>query len=231
MRAADITDHTPGGFLRRWALLDGQARCPWTAVDPWRISDADAAAILAANATVRESIAAVTAYEDALHLLAGEEPPETIPGTDAEGNPVTVANPDRPAWVAAQAVVANVTAETLALANRRAGVFPLDETGEPIVPEPDAIPEDTVTLWEPVPASIPAFQGRIVLKAQGLYAGAVAAIAAIPDAMTQAAAEEGFHGAGHWSRDSAAMAAIAAALDLTKEETNGLFRAAAALNV
>jgi hypothetical protein len=232
MRASDITDTTPGGYIRRWAILDGQPRCPFTAVDPWRIADSDVTAILAANATVRASIAAVTAYEDAVRLLAGEEPPATIPGTDENGAPVTVTNPAHTAWVAAEAVVADATEATIALADLRAGRFPLDaETGEPIVPEPDAIPEDTLTLWAPVPNAIPAFQGRIVLKAQGLYAGAVAAIAAIPDAMTQAAAEEGFNGAGHWSRDSAAMVAIATALDLTKEETNGLFRAAAALNV
>lgn len=233
MRASDITDYTPSGRLLRWHLLDGHPRCPLDPVDPWRIPDADVAAILEANTAVRATVEAVTAYEDATALLArysgegAEPPPETIAGDDGDDVP----NPEHEAYVAAQGVVASAAPETVALADLRAGRFPLDEeTGEPVFPPLDPLPEDTVTLWEPVPAEIPAFHGRIVLRGAGLYDGAVAVIEAMTG-MERAVAEEAFHGSNNWMRSSLLIAAFAAALDLDKETVNHLFRQAAAVQV
>jgi hypothetical protein len=128
IRATDIQDrydNRHGEWLRVWSIDDatGHALC---AVDASLVADLTAQEISeqeAANATVRASIEAVEAYEAALKLSAQEEPPATVTEYDEQGTPSEVTNPDHTAWVAAGVTVANVGADVLTLAQKRAGTW------------------------------------------------------------------------------------------------------------
>lgn len=136
IRSENITDYYGDGdaFLRVWSIDDaGQARC---AVDALVVADATAKQVTdqeAANAAVRASIEAVEAYEAALKLSAQDEPPATVTEYDEQGEPSEVANPDHTAWVAAGETVANVSAETLELAQKRAGTWVDPEAEDELV--------------------------------------------------------------------------------------------------
>lgn len=137
-----LDDYTASGLLRRWYLLEGQPRCPLDAVDPKALPSSTVSMILTSNALVRAKVEAVEAYEAAQRVFAGEEPEETIDGTDDDGDPIDLPNPAHAAWTAAADLIESASAETVALANRRAGVFPLGDDGNPIEPEPDPLPVD-----------------------------------------------------------------------------------------
>jgi hypothetical protein len=149
-----LDDYTSRGQLRRWDLLDGQPRCPLNPVDPARISDADRAAILAQNATVRAKVEAVEAYEAANRLRAGEPPERYEEVVEEEGGePVRRETAAYKLWRDAGKVVDDATAETLALAAIRAGA-PVIVDGKEVEREPDPIPEDTIVLLQPVPQEV-----------------------------------------------------------------------------
>jgi hypothetical protein len=79
---------------------------------------------------------------------------------------------------------------------------------------------------DPVPASIPAWKGKVVLHQQGLLTAAQAAIAAAGPVAQIAWAE-----AGEWSRSGTLLEAMAAALKLTEAQVDDLFRTAAGVTV
>jgi hypothetical protein len=121
----DLYDNRHGEWLRVWSIDSetGHALC---AVDASLVADLTAQEVTdqeALNAAVKASIQAVEAYEAALKLSAQEEPPATVTEYDEQGNPSEVTNPDHTAWVAAGQTVAGVSAETLTLAQKRAGTW------------------------------------------------------------------------------------------------------------
>lgn len=107
--------YSGGAYLRRWEIVDGHARCPHDAFAVADLTQAEIDAQVAANDAVHAAIAAVEAYEAALRLTAGEEPPATIDGYDMDGNLIALPNPAYEAWTEAQAIIAHVTPETLEL--------------------------------------------------------------------------------------------------------------------
>ena len=132
IRSTDITDYyQDGARIRVWSIDDaGQPRC---LVDAPLVADLTAQEVSdqeAANAAVRASIEAVEAYEAALKLNAQDEPPETVTVYDEQGEPYEADNPDHIAWVEAYEAVANVSAETLTLAQKRAGTWVEPEEDE-----------------------------------------------------------------------------------------------------
>ncbi len=80
----EIDDLTSNGFVRRWELIDGQARCPLDAIPA---TDPGALAVMQRNAAVRQMIAAVESYEAAQRIVAAGEPdngqPRHIPDPNA----------------------------------------------------------------------------------------------------------------------------------------------------
>lgn len=79
---------------------------------------------------------------------------------------------------------------------------------------------------DPVPTSIPAWKGKVVLQQQGLLAAAQTAIAGAGPVAQIAWAE-----ATDWSRSGALLASMAAALDLSPPQVDALFRAADSVTV
>lgn len=99
-----IDDLLSNGMVRRWSLVDGQARCVEDAIGA---NDAGAVPALQKNAAVRVIVGAVEVYEAAAALIARGEPdngqPRQIPDPDAvrpEDAPDDWAAPliDNPAW-------------------------------------------------------------------------------------------------------------------------------------
>lgn len=117
IRSTDITDfYEDGRYLRRWSLVGGRARC---VDDAYVVAATDGtllAAQLTANAGLRATLAAVEAYEAALILAAQDEPPPTVEDDDGP-----LANPAWEAWSAAVALVGAADADTIGLADLRAG--------------------------------------------------------------------------------------------------------------
>ncbi len=199
----NLDDFSGRGLLRRWYLLDGQARCPFDAVEPKRLSPAQRDAILATNALVRDRLSAVEAYEAAQHLLAGERPDENVWTEDGEGGRAVIQNPAFAAWLAAEQTVEDVSDETLALARLRAGIYPLDEQDQPIVPTPDDPGPDPLAdlpPYEPVPEEISdrqfaqelAIRG-VITEAEALaWAGAGTLPAAMMAAINKLPADQRF---------------------------------------
>jgi uncharacterized membrane protein len=135
IRSEEITDYyDEGQYLRRWSVDEsGQAVC---ADDAFLVADLTAQEVSdqeAANAAVKASIEAVEAYEAALKLSAQDEPPATVTEYDEQGEPSEVTNPDHTAWVEAGNIVANVSAETLELAQKRAGTWVEPEEDDELV--------------------------------------------------------------------------------------------------
>lgn len=102
-----IDDLLSNGMVRRWSLVDGQARCVEDAIDA---NAAGALAALQKNAAVRALIGPVEAYEAAAALVARGEPdngqPKQIPDPAAErpeDAPEDWTAPliDNPAWALA----------------------------------------------------------------------------------------------------------------------------------
>ena len=109
-----------GRYLRRWTLVGGFPRCVEDALDTSTASDAEIEAVRAANVAAHDAIAAVEAYEAALAITTGRAAPEALPGVRLpDGSVPTPPNPALDAWTAAQAVLAAVTPETMALAELR----------------------------------------------------------------------------------------------------------------
>lgn len=153
----NLEDFSGRGLLRRWYLLDGQARCPFDAIDPARLSPAQRDDILAQNGDVRSQLADVMAYEQAERLLAGERPNENVWIEDGEGGRSLIQNPAYDDWLEAEQLVEEVSDDTLALARVRAGIHDLDEQGEPVIPTPDdpgADPLADLPPYDPVPEEI-----------------------------------------------------------------------------
>lgn len=234
-----ITDYTSRGALRRWMLVDGYPRCPYDAIEPYRLSPAEAAAILAANEAVRASVAAVEALEAARRVRAGEAPAQTIPGADENGDPAMVPNPAYQAWQAAGETIAGADEDTVALEAIRNGA---DEDREPDVIGPDPFEDRFAT--GPVPEVISDRQFIAALKGLELvtYAEAMAfvqtgtipaalsaAIDALPDEAEQEAAQLIVAGAYEFHRSSALVAAFAAGLGWTPRQVDDLWRTASAL--
>lgn len=99
-----IDDLLSNGMVRRWSLVDGQARC---VEDALASADAGALPALKRNAAIRVMIGAVEAYEAAQAVVARGEPdngqPKQIPDPAAvrpEDAPDDWAAPliDNPAW-------------------------------------------------------------------------------------------------------------------------------------
>lgn len=99
-----IDDLLSNGMVRRWSLVDGQARC---VEDALASADAGATAALQRNAAIRVLIGAVEAYEAAHVLVARGEPdngqPKQIPDPAAvrpDDAPEDWTAPliDNPAW-------------------------------------------------------------------------------------------------------------------------------------
>lgn len=78
----------------------------------------------------------------------------------------------------------------------------------------------------PVPDSIPAWKGKVVLHQQGLLATVEAAIAGA-DPVSKIAWGQ----ASDWSRQGSLLAGMAAMLGLTEAQVDDLFRAADAITV
>lgn len=77
----EIDDLTSNGFVRRWELIDGQARCPLDAIPA---TDPGALAALQRNAAVRTMIGAVEAYEAAERVF--------LAGPPTNGEPMQIAD-------------------------------------------------------------------------------------------------------------------------------------------
>ena len=109
-----------GRYLRRWSLYGGFPRCIEDALDTLAATAEEVAAVEASNVAVHDAIAPVEAYEAALALTTGRTAPPALPSvTMPDGSTYTPLNPALDAWEAAQAVIAAVTPETLALAEQR----------------------------------------------------------------------------------------------------------------
>lgn len=87
-----------------------------------------------------------------------------------------------------------------------------------------APPPDTPA---PVPAVVSRLQARLALLGAGMLQAVEDRIAASGDAMLQLVWAE----ATEWRRDSPAIATIAAALELTEDQVDALFRAAGEISV
>ncbi|PKR55467.1 hypothetical protein [Thalassospira marina] len=120
VQCCDIEDYyKEGEFLRRWELIDGFPRCtvdalPIASLDPEDVSNQEVA-----NATVREALQDLEAYEAALTLASQDEPVRLITLIDGDGQQSTMTNPDWTAWHAAKLAVQDVSAATLALHDLR----------------------------------------------------------------------------------------------------------------
>ena len=220
-----IDDHySDPPLLRRWHLIDGRPVCVLPAVEPWALPALDVAGIIAENAVVRTTVEIVEGYEAALRLSAGEEPPATVPSLDAEtGEPVEVANPAHADWQAAVDLVSATDPTIVVLAKIRAGE-PIDEDadGSPVYAEPDPLPADPFTDLESVPFQVAPLDGYRVLIQMELDQEVETLLAG----MTPAARGE-WERAKWWRRDNPVLGALAAALELSREEVNQLFRYAA----
>jgi hypothetical protein len=124
-----------GRYLRRWSLVDGYPRCIADALDTATATTEEVDAVEAGNIAVHDAVEAVEAYKAALGLTTGRTAPPALPDLIGfDGNTYTLPNPALDAWNAAQAVIAAVTPETLALAELRkpavaAPLNPLDLAG------------------------------------------------------------------------------------------------------
>lgn len=240
----NLDDFSGRGLLRRWYLLDGQARCPFDAVEPARLSQAQRDAILANNADVRDKLAAVEAYEAAQRLLAGDKPDEGVWIEDGEGGRALIPNPAHTAWLAAEQAVENVSDETLALARLRGGIYPLDEKDQPIVPEPDDPGPDPLAdlpPYEPVPEEISDRQFAQELAIRGIitenealaWAGAGTLPAAMMAAINKLPADQRFAAkmslasATTYRRSHPLANMLGALLGYDAAEVDDLWRAAA----
>lgn len=96
--------------------------------------------------------------------------------------------------------------------------------GRMIAAGPDGLPMlvDPPAVGQPVPEVVSRFQARAALHHAGLLPQAEAAVADA-DPITRIAWQD----AQEWRRDSPTIASIAAALGLTSEQVDDLFRAAA----
>jgi hypothetical protein len=115
-----------GRYLRRWSLVDGHPRCVLDALDTTTATAEDIAEAEAGNVAVHGAVAAVEAYEAALALTTGREAPPALASIEMpDGGTYAPPNPALDAWQAAQAVLAAVTPETMALAELRKPVKPI----------------------------------------------------------------------------------------------------------
>jgi len=120
-----MDDFTSNGMVRRWSLVDGQARCVEDAIDA---NAAGALAALQKNAAVRALIGPVEAYEAAAALVARGEPdngqakripdPEAVRPEDAPDD-WTAPLIDNPEWALAPRTIEQTTPEgdTVEVAN------------------------------------------------------------------------------------------------------------------
>ncbi|WP_439572642.1 hypothetical protein [Phreatobacter sp.] len=220
-----LDDFTRRGWLQRWMLIDGHPRCPYDAIEPHRLTPAEAAAVLAANAEVRAAVAAGEALEAARRVRTGEQPPLDDPAHEG--------------WQAAGETIAGASGETLALEAIRNGE---DEDREPDVIDPDPFEDRFPT--GPVPDVISDRQFIAALKAAGLVTHAEAmafvqtgtipaalteAIGDLPDEDEQEAAELLVAGAYEFRRSSPLVAAFGSGLGWTPRQVDDLWRTASAL--
>lgn len=120
IHSCEIVDtYHDGRWLRRWSLVAGRARCLDDAYEVAVTAPAVLDAQRAANALVRDTLAAVEAYEAALALVRLEEPPFEIVGSDDGGATVANPNPAWAAWDAARRAVAVAAPDTVALHGQR----------------------------------------------------------------------------------------------------------------
>lgn len=84
---------------------------------------------------------------------------------------------------------------------------------------------------EPVPTSVSRAQGKLALVGAGLWQGIVDYVALIDDPMDRAIAQAALYDTQEWRRSSPFLATAAAALGLTQEQLDGLFRAAAQIKI
>ena len=109
-----------GRYLRRWSLVEGFPRCVLDALDTTTATAEDIAEAEAGNVATHAAVAAVEAYEAALALTTGREAPPALASIQMpDGATYAPPNPALDAWQAAQAVLAAVTPDTLALAEVR----------------------------------------------------------------------------------------------------------------
>jgi hypothetical protein len=142
--------YTSGGFLRRWRRTAlGFAVCTFDAVDPTRISEADRAAIIAGHAQVQTDETAVLELEAARRLLSVDQPERYEDYTDEAGETRRRETQAYKAWKAAEKLAAEASTELHALADLRAGIYPIDAaTGDPVVPV-DEPGEDPIQMLPP----------------------------------------------------------------------------------
>lgn len=88
-----------------------------------------------------------------------------------------------------------------------------------------------VDYVEPVPQVVSRAQGKLALVGAGLWQGIVDYVALIEDPMDRAIAQAALHDTQEWRRSSPFLATAAAALGLTQEQLDGLFRAAAQIKI
>lgn len=172
MPASEMTPavYGDGRYLRRWSLIGGHPRCILPPLLLAEAAPAEVAAAEAENARLHALASAAEAYEAAVAVTAGRDPPPALPETEDGPAP----NPALAAWQAAQATIAGVDAATLALVALRAG----EASGEPVtlaLVDPDGLVVNVVAVdpgWEPdAPLiAVPAAEGA---RAGGTYADGV----------------------------------------------------------
>lgn len=109
-----------GRYLRRWSLVDGHPRCVLDALDTTTATADDIAEAEEGNVATHAAVATVEAYEAALALTTGREAPPALASVQIpDGGTFAPPNPALDAWQTAQALLAAVTPETLALAELR----------------------------------------------------------------------------------------------------------------
>lgn len=115
-----------GRYLRRWSLVEGFPRCVLDALDTTTATAEDIAEAEAGNVATHAAVAAVEAYEAALALTTGREAPPALANIQMpDGATYAPPNPALDAWQAAQAVLAAVTPDTLAMAELRKPAKPV----------------------------------------------------------------------------------------------------------
>lgn len=241
-----LDSHTRGGFLRRWrrnAL--GAAVCTFDAVDPARLSQESRDAILAANQALAAEEEAVVALEAARRLAAGDPPERYEDYTDDAGEARKRETAAYKAYRAAERLVLEASPEIVALADLRAGVYPLDESGAAIVPvdNPGEDPLADLPPFVPVPSEISDRQFFQALAIQGTISTdeALAAVKTgeIPSALAgflevlapaeKFGAEMLLSGATKFERAHPLTDAIGQAQGMSSDQIDDFFRFAAAL--
>lgn len=234
---------TSKGFVRRWTLDD--AGWPVCRDDPVPASDARAAEYMAYSQAVLEAHEGAIRLAEAMRVERPENgEPRQIPVLDddgepqmEDGHPVLIDNPewglaprkidgeDNPQWAAhdaAQAVIASCGAMESWLVQWRAGDNELRDLA--LAELADIARQITPEL--PVPQEVALWQARAALAAAGLLDAATAAVQSAGGAIA-AAWEYG----NVIRRDAPSIAALGAALNLSSDQIDDLFRNAAAVSV